>query len=71
MKILKIIHLSILFSGLNTSPLTRDTPMENSDGKLRWKLEQMPSDFTVANKKLTHFRFHIIQKNVSVNFEWL
>ena len=29
MKILKIIHLSILFSGLNTSSDTRDTPMEN------------------------------------------
>ena len=29
MKIFKIILLSILFSGLNSSPVTRDTPMEN------------------------------------------
>ena len=29
MNIFKIILLSILFSGLNSSPVTRDTPMEN------------------------------------------
>jgi len=29
MKIFKIILLSILFSGLNSSPVTRDTSMEN------------------------------------------
>ena len=29
MEISKIIFLSILFSGSNSSPVTRDTPMEN------------------------------------------
>ena len=29
MEVFKIILLSILFSGLNSSPVTRDTPMEN------------------------------------------
>ena len=30
MKIFKIILLSILFSGLNSSPVTRDTPTDNA-----------------------------------------
>ena len=29
MKLFKIILLSILFSGLNSSPVTRETPMDN------------------------------------------
>ena len=29
MEIFKIILLSVLFSGLNSSPVTRDTPMDN------------------------------------------
>ena len=39
MKIFKIILLSILFSGLNSSPVTRDTPTDNASGMRHPRLE--------------------------------